>query len=66
MSLCNPNTVNLSVRCEGQILGFVEPPKSGPGSLQVCCQLAKPTLEVTSSTFEGLILVLIVGLVDQK
>ena len=56
MSLCNPNTVNLSVRCEGQILSFAEPPKSGPESLQVRCQLAKPTLEVTSSTLgaEGL------------
>ena len=53
MSLCNPNTVNLSVRGGGQILGFVEPPKSGSESLQVGCQLAKPTLEVTSSAFEG-------------
>ena len=33
--------------------GFVEPPKSGSESLQVGCQLAKPTLKVTSSTLGG-------------
>ncbi len=36
-----------------QILGFVEPPTKLSESLRVGCQLAKPSLEVTSSTFEG-------------